>query len=209
MLRLSLKKCVVGLAVIAALVIPSTFVPRAFSAQRSVQKYYPPLMQGWEIRKLKSQGNMTEYTVALNYPGFLGADYPAIGKRDVVPAMWSRLILPSGVELMKSGVYKSHFSDSGYRNQFGHRIPKTNLRWQKGLRPTWKVLNVNGGVLPRVTFWLTGQPGQCFKATTQGMYRHKKHWIRIPHAPVQTSQNCLPASPPTTTTTSTTTTTTG
>jgi hypothetical protein len=174
---------------------------------RREHKYYPPLMENWGVDgPLKRSGNATEYVLGLRYEGFLGGDYRPIGSKDVIPAMWTQLILPSGVKLLNSGMYKSHFSDLDYWRFFHRRIPKTNSRWSSvhGV-PTWKVRNVAVGVLPRVAFWVSGQPGQCFKATTKGMFRHKKHWVRIRHAPVQTGTACLPQPPPTTTTITTTT----
>lgn len=179
---------------------------------RHASKYYPPLMQNWGVfGPLKTSGSNAKFAIGLLYPGFVGSVYPSVAKNhDTIPAMWTKLLLPAGMKLMSSSGYVSHFWDVGYRNQFGRRIPKMNLRWSLVHSvPVWKVLNVNGGVQPRVTFWVTGQPGQCFISTTQGMYhkkvkrgnRHVRVWSPIPHAPVQKAQACLPGDPSTTTTT--------
>jgi hypothetical protein len=167
-------------------------------------KYYPPLVQNWRVfGPLKRQGNAAQYAIGLLHRGVL--PYPVIErKKDIIPAMRTQLILPAGVKLLTRGSYKSRFSDHLWRSYWHRPIPKTNLRWRiiHGA-PTWKVLRV-GANAPRVAFWVSGKPGQCFQAKTMGLYRRNRRWIRIPDAPVQTARTCLP-SPTSTTTTSNTT----
>jgi hypothetical protein len=171
------------------------------AAPAAPNKYYPPLLQNFGPAELKTQGGAAEFAIDMNYGGG-EAGIPQLGRQDIIPAVWMRLLLPSGVTLLRGGTYRSHFSDYGWRTYFRTPPPKTNLRWQfvHGV-PTWKVRKIAEGILPRVTFWLSGQPGQCFTVTARAMYRHKKHWIAIPHAPFQTAQGCLPGSTGTTTTT--------
>ena len=201
MVRWERKRIIMAVVAIAAALMSTMFTKSAHGAQ-STSKYYPDLLQNWGIGgPINHEGNSHEYVIGLLYGGGEFTEYRQLGKADNIPAMWTKLYLPSGMQLMKAAPYKSRFSDTYYRSYYHKPVPKTNLRWQKGLPPTWKVLNVNQGVLPRVAFWITGQPGQCFSATTQGMYRHHKRWVRIPHAPLQHAQACLPGAPPPTTTT--------
>ncbi len=198
-------------AFIAATTASATMNANAASTRTLAQthwaKDYPELMENWGIfgpikKEVTSTGIKAEYVIGFHYGGGESVVYHVLGKKDIIPAMWSQLLLSGGVTLLKDSDHKTHFTDAFYRSTYHKRIPKTNLQWHfvKGV-PMWKNVNVSEGNLPRAVFWISGQPGQCFKVTAQGRYRHKKRWVRIAHAPVQTAQACLPGTPPTTTTT--------
>lgn len=160
-------------------------------------KYHPPPLESLRVfGPLRRQGNAAKYAIRLVH-----RDVPPsrTARRDIVPAVSTQLILPDGMKLLTRGSYKSQFSDRLWRSYWHRPIPNTNLRWRiiHGA-PTWKVLKV-GASAPRVAFWVSGQPGQCFLTKAMGVYRHNRRWVRILHSPVQTAKACLPSAPGTTT----------
>lgn len=180
---------------VGATLVAVKFAGRARAAPSSrddVGKYYPRLMQRWQVfGPLRVQGNTAEYAISLRHPG--KRPYLRIGRRkDFVPAIRTQLVLPAGVKLLRRGRHKSLFSDRLWRSRWHRPIPETNLRWSiiHGV-PTWKALKV-GPSAPRVAFWVSGQPGQCFQTKSIGMYRRSRHWKRIPSTLVQRATTCFP-----------------
>lgn len=216
-----ISTCAALAAIVAMNAYGATAAPAAHKTHHRANKYYPPLLEEWGINgPFGQKGIYVKYGMIMSYPGGLFVDYPQLGRRDIIPIMRVKLVMPTGMKLLnpKSGPLKSKFSDALYWSVYHKRTPKSNLRWfyKRGI-PTWQVSQLSEGNLPRVFFWVSGQPGQCFYATDQGFYhkklRRKKHIVRvlapIPHSPVdKTPTSCLPTPPgsttPTTTTTSTT-----
>lgn len=143
---------------------------------------------------LKRQESATKYAIGLVHRD----TPPGMRRRNVRRAMRTEVILPDGMRLLTRGRYKSQFSDRLWRRYWRGPIPDTNLRWRiiHGT-PTWRVLNV-GATAPRVAFWVSGHPGQCFQVKTVGMHQHNRRWIRNRHSLVQTAKACLPSGPGTT-----------